>query len=86
MLVPIKIDDDNIYYLNLIASKRIILSKTLYSYNETTKEEGYKWTIMFGGDIEKQYETKEDALKEIERINKYAVKLNVQLKIMEKDI
>jgi len=77
MLIPIQLNEEYIYYLNLTKINGLTLI-------DRTKEEGYvpEWYLYLDKDIYKTYKTKEEAIKEIDRINKISGKI---LKIWEQN-
>ena len=82
MLVPIQINEDYTYYLNLTKVNGLALI-------DRTDENGYAegWYLYFSGStgyhsIVKIYNTKEEAEKEIDRINRISGKI---LKIWEEN-
>lgn len=76
MLVPIQINEEYTYYLNLTKVNGLILV-------DRTNEEGYVpgWYLCFEDYLYKRYDSKEQVNEEINRINKISGKI---LKIWEK--
>ncbi len=70
MLIPIELNENYTYYLNLTKVNGLTLI-------DRTKEEGYvpEWHLYLDKYIYKSYKTKEEALKEIDRINKISGKI-----------
>ncbi len=77
MLVPIQLNEYYTYYLNLTKVNGLTLV-------DRTKEEGHvpEWYLYLNKDVYKTYKTKEEAIEEIDRINKISGKI---LKIWEEN-
>ena len=81
MLIPIEISEDYTYYFNLMNINGI----PLWHITDSDQEELPGWYLYFEkgtSGIRKRYETKEEALAEIDRINKISGKI---LKIWEEN-